>query len=81
MDIQSVIFLGILIAFSVAIFKINNTRNAWDVLFFNSTLAILALFMIGVLANDTNVWKYIVIGLIIIATGEKVTGFFVEKEK
>lgn len=80
MSILSSIFLVVLIAFSTAIFYINRKRNAWDVLFFNSTLAILMLFIIGLLVNNISVWKYIVVGLMVIATSEKITGFFVEKE-
>ena len=74
-------FLGVLILFSISIFWINKKRNAWDVLFFNSTPAILGLFMVGILAQDSDVWKIIASGLIIIATGGNIVGFFIESKK
>ena len=75
----SILFLIILLLLSLAIFFINRKRNAWDILFFNFTLGILALFMVGILSEDVGVWKHVAIGLIIILTGEKLVGFFVEK--
>ena len=75
------IFLTIIVIFSIVIFWINKKRNAWDVLFFNSTLAIVTLFMAGILANDVNVWKIVVGALGIVATGEKIVAFFVKDKK
>lgn len=81
MNLYSIIFLGVLLALSIVIFYMNRKRNAWDILFFNSTLAILGLFMVGILADNIGVWKYIATGLIIIATGEKIVGLLVKEEK
>lgn len=74
-------FLAIIVIFSAAIFWINKSRNAWDVLFFNSTLAIVVLFMVGILANDSGVWKIIAGTLGIVATGEKIVALFLKDKK
>lgn len=74
------IYLIILLIFALIIFWINRQRNAWDILFFNSTLGIIALFMIGVLASDNNVWKIVAIAFGSIITGEKIISLFF-KEK
>lgn len=75
------IFLVIIVIFSAVIFWINKSRNAWDVLFFNSTLAIVTLFMAGILANNVDVWKIVVGALGVVATGEKIVAFFVKDKK
>lgn len=75
------VFLIIIVIFSGVIFWINKNRNAWDVLFFNSTLAIVALFMIGILASDAGVWKIVAGALGIVATGEKIVALFVKDKK
>lgn len=74
------IFLVILSIFSLIIFWINRQRNAWDILFFNSTLGIIALFMIGILANNNNVWNTIAIAFGLIITGEKITTVFFKED-
>ena len=75
------IFLVLLIIFAGFIMWLNRKRNAVDVLFFNSTLAILALFMVGIIADDLTTWRYIVVSLALIATGEKIIGFFIQDKK
>lgn len=75
------IFLTIIVIFSIAIFWINKSRNAWDVLFFNSTLAIITLFMIGILAKNVDVWKIVAGALGFVATGEKIVAFFIKDKK
>jgi hypothetical protein len=75
------IFSGIIIIFSLVIFWINKNRNAWDVLFFNSTLAIVTLFMVGILANNIDVWKIVAGALGFVATGEKIVAFFIKDKK
>lgn len=63
--------------FAIAIFYVsskillNEKRNGWDVLFLNSTFAILILFFIGLIAQNIDVWKSIIIVLTIVAVGEK----------
>jgi len=62
-------FLAIVLGWSLIIFYLNKGRNAWDVMMFNSTLAIIALFMIGLLENsawDEIVW---VLGAVAIGSG------------
>ncbi|OGZ45537.1 MAG: hypothetical protein A3C84_04185 [Candidatus Ryanbacteria bacterium RIFCSPHIGHO2_02_FULL_48_12] len=76
---EGYIFLGILIIFSLVTIWVNRKRNAWDILFFNSTSAILTLFMIGILAGDLGVWKIIVVALGAVAVGEKIARFFFTK--
>ena len=75
------LFVTILILFSLYIMWINKGRNAWDILFFNSTLAIISLFMVGILAKNLDVWKIVAIALGVIATGEKIVGFFISGDK
>jgi len=53
---MEVIFLTILILISLLILSICQKKNSWDLLAFNTILGIIALFMIGILANDMNVW-------------------------
>jgi len=77
---MELIFITIIVIFSAVIFWINKKRNAWDVLFFNSTLAIVSLFMVGILADDANVWKIVVAVLGIVATGEKIVAIFIKNK-
>lgn len=79
--ITEFIFLTIIVIFSAVIFWINKNRNAWDVLFFNSTLSIMALFMAGILANNVDVWKIVVVALGVVATGEKIVALFIKDKK
>lgn len=74
------IFLAVLVFFTLGVLWVTKNRNAWDILFFNSTLATLALFMVGILANDLSIWKVVAIALGVIATGEKIVGFFVRNK-
>lgn len=53
---------------------LNKERNAWDVLFLNPILALIALFFIGLVANNLEIWKWIIGLLGIIAVGERLTG-------
>ena len=65
------VFLTIVTASVAAIFYIVRSKNSWDALFLNSTLAILALCFIGVLADENELWFRIVgfIGLVAIGSG------------
>ena len=76
--ITGVLFLSVLIYFALKVFTLNEKRNAQDILFYNSTLAILSIFMVGIIASDPVVWRYIVISLAVVATGEKIVGFLLE---
>ena len=66
------IFLIIILIIVGVIFWINRKRNAWDVMFFNTTLAILVLFMIGILEND--VWGQVAYALGGVAIGQGLAG-------
>jgi len=74
-------FLIILFALSMTILGLSKNRNAWDILFLNSTLAIVALFMVGMLANNVSVWNVVAASLAIVATGEKIMAIFVKDKK
>lgn len=71
---QEYIFLIIILIIVGFIFYINKKRNAWDVMFFNSTLAIVALFMIGILNSES--WEHIVYSLGVVATGTGIAAVF-----
>ncbi len=75
------IFLAILVLFVVIIFYLNKEKNTWNIPFFNSTLVILALFIIGIMVKDLTLWRYIVVSLAVIAIGEKTIGFFIKDDK
>lgn len=62
-------FLVLLLLLGAAILYICRDKNAWDVLAFNSVLGIVALFMIGILAGNAEVWLRIVSFLGVVATG------------
>ncbi len=51
----------------IIILIINKKRNAWDIMFYNTTLAIYVLFMIGLI--DGNSWPTIIYSLGIVAVG------------
>ena len=68
------IFLSIVLVMAGAILFVCRNKNAWDVMFFNTTLAIVALFMIGLL--DSSVWGTVVWALGLVATGTGVAGIF-----
>ena len=74
-------FLLILFALSMTILGLSKNRNAWDILFLNSTLAIVALFMVGMLANNVSVWFVVAASLAIVATGEKIMAIFLKDKK
>ena len=65
----------------MTILALSKNRNAWDILFLNSTMAIVALFMIGTLANNVSVWNVVAASLAIVATGEKIMAIFVKDKK
>jgi hypothetical protein len=69
-------FLAIIVILSLIIFWINRTRNAWDVMYFNATLAIIALFMIGLLENS--VWDDVVYVLGGVALGSGAIAAFLK---
>ena len=53
---------------------LNKGRNAWDIMFFNTTLAMVMLFMIGLL--NSNFWREIVYTLGAVAVGSGIAGIF-----
>lgn len=59
----------------------NTSRNAWDILYLNSVLAIATLFFIGLIANNIDVWKFVVGALSIVAAGEKLSGALQSKKR
>jgi hypothetical protein len=75
------IFLAVIFLSSVLIIIFSWKKNAWDVLFFNSPIAVVALFMIGILANDSEVWQVIVWSIAIIATGGSFVWSLINKLK
>jgi len=54
------IFLITIIIFSGIILLIVRKKNAWDALFLNSTVGIIALMAIGLFVNDKEVWLRVV---------------------
>ena len=68
------VFLSIVVIMSLIIFWINRKRNAWDVMFFNTTLAIIVLFMIGLL--EDSVWDEVVYVLGAVAVGSGIAAIF-----
>lgn len=58
---------------------LKNERNAWDALFLNSTIAIIALFMIGLVSNTEEIWLRIVSFIGIMATGSAIMSAFTKK--
>lgn len=58
----------------------NTERNAWDILYLNSVLAILTLFFIGLIANNFDVWKFVVGALSIVAAGERLSSALQSKK-
>ncbi len=71
---MEIIFLIIILLLAGLNFWINRKRNAWDVMFFNTILAIVALFMIGIL--DSEYWKDVVYALTLVATGTGIAAVF-----
>jgi len=76
---MEIIFLLIIILGAIYIlWRVNvgekTNRNAVDVMFFNTTLAIVILFMIGILNPDH--WKEIVYALSAVAIGTGIAGVF-----
>jgi len=68
------LFLIVVIIFGSIILWLARERNGVDVMFFNTTLAIIILFMVGLLGNDY--WKEIVYGLSAVAIGTGIAGVF-----
>ena len=77
MDLE-IIFLIIVLIFAILIFHFNIKRNAWDIMFYNATFAIVVLFMIGLLAG--NVWKEIIYILGLVAVGSGIAGIFKQRK-
>lgn len=73
------IFLVIAVGFALAILWLNKSRNAWDILFFNSTVGILILFMIGLLLDDKDAWLRIISFIGTVATGSAVVSAWLKK--
>lgn len=72
-------FLIIFVLFcSLVTFYLCKNRNAWDILFFNTTLATTTLFIIGIIAQNEKVWLSIVTVLGVVATGDKIVSFFLK---
>jgi hypothetical protein len=69
--------LIIVLAFATLVLFLNKKRNAWDIMFFNTTLAILTLFIIGLLTDSA--WKEIVYTLGLVAIGSGIAGIFKQK--
>ena len=60
--------------------SIYKDRNAWDVLFFNSTLAIFVLALFFFYSPDDRILKStIAISLGVVATAEKIAGVYIKK--
>lgn len=76
---MKILFLIILILMSGFILWIGRKKNAWDVMFYNTTLAIVALCIIGLL--DGGLWKEIVYVLGIVAIGGGIAGIFRERRR
>ena len=68
------VFLVIVLIMASVVFYLNRKRNAWDVMFFNTTFAIVVLFMIGLLKSD--VWDKVVYTLGLVAIGSGIAGIF-----
>lgn len=66
--------------FSLVVLYICRDKNAWDILFFNTTLATITLFAIGLIAQSEKVWLAIVGVIGIVATGEKITSILTTKK-
>ncbi len=66
------VFLSIVFVLSLVIYWICRNKNAWDVMLFNTTLAVVILFMIGLMENS--LWDEIVYVLGAIATGTAIAG-------
>lgn len=74
------VFLAILVLLSFYILWLIKwqRRNAWDVLFFNSTLGLITLFIIGVLMNDKEIWLRVISFIGIVATGSAIASVFIK---
>lgn len=73
--------LIVFLIFTGAVFYFARKRNAWDLLFFNTTLGILALFLIGILLNDKEIWLRVISFLGIVATGSAFASAFFRSKK
>lgn len=73
-----ILFLIIVVGLATLILFFNKRRNAWDVMFYNTTLAVVVLFMIGLLAKD--VWKEVVYSLSLVAVGSGIAGIFKQRK-
>ena len=71
-------FFIIILIMAGFILLINRKRNAWDIMFFNTTLAIVVLFVIGILSPEH--WKEIVYALGAVGTGTGIAGIFRQRK-
>jgi len=62
---------------ALAVWFLSKRRNAGDVIFFNTTLAIVVLFIIGLIAG--NLWKEIVYILGAVAVGSNIIDIIKQK--
>ncbi|HPL95825.1 MAG TPA: hypothetical protein PLF15_03580 [bacterium] len=69
-----ILYLIVVLVFAGVIIYLNKKRNAWDIMFFNTTFAIVVLFIIGILTD--NHWKEIVYTLGLVAVGSGIAGIF-----
>jgi hypothetical protein len=76
-------FLVIITLFSASILAIIvlQNRNAWDALFLNSTIALVILFMIGLLVNDKEVWLRVIGFIGVVATGSAIASVFIKNNQ
>jgi len=65
-------YLALILVLQIFILYLCKSRNAWDIFFYNFVSVPILLFIIGIIANDANVWEAIVWGIVIIFTGEKI---------
>jgi len=74
------VFLGVLVILSGYVLWLikQQERNAWDVLFLNSTLGIIALFMTGILMNDKEIWLRVISFIGVVATGSAIAAVFIK---
>lgn len=72
-SLTTVIIFSAVILYVCREILLDNKRNAWDVLYLNSVLAVLTLFFIGLIADDSGVWKFVIGALSVVAAGEKLS--------
>lgn len=80
-----IIFFALIICLAIILcvdswILLKTNRNSWDILYLNSVLVILVLLFIGLIANDSGVWKFVVSALSIVAAGEKLSSVLQSRE-